>query len=414
MDSYRLLEVLHKNINDLPSYLTEYGIQSNRDVQRFVDEFKQKIQNIISQTQLEDYNKNQQLRALQLEVDFVKKVYLNNAVRVRECDRYKALYDDILQQIEFYKSEYTRMRDSKNANEVQSSKLAEMENQTMFYESKIKEMTTELQNSEGLSTKYQTAEIDLNTAKRYLRLILRMIYPNETDEDLNSMYNKIRTYIENTQNYMQTISELRETIAQLNGKIDEANNDAEEHVKTVIGRVLDRCNAHIEDIKQSIVTYNRETENVPKDLYTELLTRLTGYFDKDSETFNEEPAWDSSGDIFINDNDGDYPIDNDVNYDETPLTCKTPSTNIVDDMFNDSKNENDDYKVNDEIVDDYIDDAFAKIGSDYIPPTPGRDYTPNANDKVVKEKNVSRKIKSKNRSKLRTLNSPIKTKNDTV
>ncbi|ATY70207.1 OrNV gp026-like protein [Tomelloso virus] len=317
----RLLNALHENIINLPAYLTAKGITSDDDIAKVIDGFKQQVEQIATVTESQNEYQRTQLKSMQAEVDFVKKVYLDNRSAIDNSNKYQVLYADALKKLE----------------QVKAQPVTEAE--VVKYENEIQQMSSTLAQDQDC---YKKVEKNFNS-------LLRLVYPDDDDTNIESINEKLIKYIENSNRSNQLVNSLNQTIDQLNKTIDDTNVQA----------IITRCNEKLNYVKSIMITYNNKDISFPHDLMVDLIAELS--FEMDStgtwvpenyvDTMPVEEAIVEESEIMIEEEIVEIP--------------KTPTISCSLDQ-----NQNSDTPVTVEDIDDV---EIFSIAEGEVPKTPGRD-----------------------------------------
>nr|WDA64841.1 hypothetical protein NNONMNKP_00026 [Oryctes rhinoceros nudivirus]WIA70050.1 hypothetical protein NFEMFJFI_00025 [Oryctes rhinoceros nudivirus]WIF19374.1 hypothetical protein GJFDDEIJ_00024 [Oryctes rhinoceros nudivirus] len=134
----RLLSTLHQNVLDLPAYFTAKGVRSEDDISDIINNLKRQIQQIATETSTVNQSYKDKVRALQLEVDFVKKLYINSKQSLKELDAYKNLYNTTLDELSACTIRYGELSNTSSASQTE---LDNLRTQIRNYEDTIADLT---------------------------------------------------------------------------------------------------------------------------------------------------------------------------------------------------------------------------------------------------------------------------------
>lgn len=275
----RLLNALHTRISDLPSVFTSWGITSQQDITELVNSLKQQIHQIAMSSYDNDEIQKNKIKSLQLEVDFVKNLYINNNTKLKDCSKYKNLYNDTLKKLKRITAEYNELQSKPTTND----QIKVLKTKIQRYESDIERMTNELQLERNVIRTLDEGDVaEIKTLEFYLKNILKLIYPDDDDADINSINYKLVNYIQNSIGQTNIINNLNSTIKELNSRNVQKNKEHHEKIKNLV----ERCNSKLRDAEALIVTNNERDINFPKELETDLLYILTS-------TLNKNGTWDN-------------------------------------------------------------------------------------------------------------------------
>lgn len=313
----RLLSELHKNIANLPQIFTDNNVISQDDIARELQNLKLQVEHIASQTYNYDDEKNKQIQALQLEIDFVKKLYLDQNIEINNRNsKYKSLYEQTLRDINENKKRYKKLQAENTTDykvKIRKLKATNAEN-----EKKIKRLTIENKSyDEVYKTLTDTEETEKEITK-YLKIILKSIYPDDEDSNIESMKNKILKYLEFTSGLAQTNVNLNKVIAELDSNFNtEVNGDG-----SLIQLLQRRCNDRLQEISTMAKIEN------PIDA-SSLITLASQHLTSTGE-WVDELDWDDKYDNFSDAQD--ETMDEDDDDDESSLDKngmpKTPGSEI--------------------------------------------------------------------------------------
>lgn len=266
----RLLSTLHQNILDLPAYFTAKGIRSEDDISDIINNLKKQIQQIATETSTINQSYKDKVRALQLEVDFVKKLYINGKQSLKELDAYKSLYNATLDELTECTIRYDKLINTSSASQ---SELDKLQTQIRNYESTIADLTKSL-DSRVDAVKKNEAEQERSIAilTRYMRNFLKILYPNDDTTNLDEINEKVVSFLQESRESNKNIIKLKSDVMQLQQQLDTQNLEHSDKLQTIIAR----CNDKIQEASNYVITNSKEyrTEQFDVDLLTILSASL--------------------------------------------------------------------------------------------------------------------------------------------
>nr|DBA13073.1 TPA: hypothetical protein [Oryctes rhinoceros nudivirus] len=269
----RLLSTLHQNVLDLPAYFTAKGVRSEDDISDIINNLKRQIQQIATETSTVNQSYKEKVRALQLEVDFVKKLYINSKQSLKELDAYKNLYNTTLDELSECTIRYDKLRNTSSASQTE---LDNLRTQIRNYEGTIADLTKSM-DSRMDAVKKNEAEQERSIAilTRYMRNFLKILYPNDDTTNLDAINEKVVSFLQESRESNKSIIKLKSDVMQLQQQLDTQNLEHANKLQTIIAR----CNEKIQEASNYVITNSKQYKTESFDV--DLLTILSASLDPD-------------------------------------------------------------------------------------------------------------------------------------
>lgn len=225
----RLLTLLHENIKNLPLIFSTYGIVSDSQILSLTGNLAKQVHEIVTDTNTLSEVHKDAIKSLKLETEFVKKLYMTDNDKLNsKINHYKNEYYDTLNKLKSISKDFDSTK-----NEDQDY-IKDLKSQIKTHIDKITEL------SSNLATKNDQLKLS-ETSTRYLKDIIKIIYPNYSDNDVEKIKTKLVEYIQRTREHEIIHNNLKQTITNLQNQVSEQDSRANDKLQFVI----DRCNKRL-------------------------------------------------------------------------------------------------------------------------------------------------------------------------